>query len=116
MPEPGLTFLQDATHAQLLRAVAANHRRWMIRNAHAAGGEVHRANGALWVFTPRAGGEVVIPFPRLQRADAGALLDTILHFCRQVQPLQQVSCWSLEPSPQPRDLGARLAARGFTWG
>jgi predicted N-acetyltransferase YhbS len=36
-------------------------------------------------------------------------------FCRTHQPLRHVACWSLEP-PQPRDLGARLVARGFEWG
>ena len=116
MPESGRTFLQDASPAQLLRAVASNHRSWIIRSARAGGGEVHRANGAQWVYAPGAGGEVTIPFPRLAVANAGEHLDTILRYCRRVQPLQQVSCWSLRESPRPRDLGAWLAARGFEWG
>jgi GNAT superfamily N-acetyltransferase len=115
MPQRPLTFLQpNPTREQLLRAVAENHRQWFTYGARTAGGEIRRENGAPWIYTPGTNGEVVIPFPRLKSATAGAQLDRILEECRR-RPLRQVSCWSMTP-PRPRDLGARLLARGFEWG
>jgi GNAT superfamily N-acetyltransferase len=114
MSEPRLTFLQEnPSRAQLLRAVAANHKQWFIHGARVAGGEVRREDGAAWIHTPGARPEVMIPFPHVKRDGAGAQLDAILDECRR-RPLQQVSCWSL--TPRPVDLGARLLARGFEWG
>lgn len=116
MPERSLTFLEeDPTREQLLRAVANNHRRWMMHGARAAGGEILREGGTMWMYTHGPFAEVVIPFPRLSRAKAGEQLDVILQYCRRHQPLRHVGCWSLDP-PRPRDLGARLVARGFEWG
>jgi len=116
MPESGLNFMQDLTPNRLQRAAASNHQYWMSRIARAARGQVHRENGATWIYTPGpSGGEVVIPFPRLTRSNASEQLDAILRYCRSCRSLQQVSCWSLDPA-QPHDLGARLAARGFEWG
>ncbi|HET6387211.1 MAG TPA: GNAT family N-acetyltransferase [Armatimonadota bacterium] len=45
---------------------------------------------------------------------ASETLDAILAECRQSK-VSGASCWSLTPS-HPRDLGARVAARGFEWG
>jgi GNAT superfamily N-acetyltransferase len=119
MPESGWTFLQDATTDQLIRAVAANHREWMIANARVRGGEVHQANGAMWVYAPGSEsdpcGTVEILFPQWTRAKASEQLDAILQYARNRRPLRHVSCWSLAP-PRPRELGSLLAARGFEWG
>jgi len=113
-PAP-LRFLgPEATAAQLLRATARNHTAWMVEGARASGGEVCRANGALWAYTPGPSGGVDIPFPRLPTATADATLDAIVADCRRRAP-RQVGCWALTPT-RPPDLGARLMARGFEWG
>ncbi len=116
MPEGKPAFLQAATHSRLLRAVALNHRRWMLRGARAAGGEVRRVHGMTYIYTSRPAGEVTIPFPRPVAGKAGEALDAILEDCRCAWPVEQVACWSLHESPRPRDLGVLLAARGFEWG
>ncbi len=101
----------DATSAQLIQAAAANHTAWFTTNALALGGDVCHENDATWICTP---GEAIIAFPQIPSAAACATLDKIVADCRQRKP-GQVSCWSLTPT-RPRDLGARLAARGFEWG
>ena len=116
MPNHRLTFLEDdATVAQLLRAIVVNHRQFMIHGARRAGGTVLRENGVLCANTPGADGGVEILFPYLSRATASETLDRIVQYCRDRRPLRSVSCWSLLPS-RPPDLGARLVARGFEWG
>lgn len=112
-PLPGsLRFLgPEAAPAQLIRATAANHNAWFTAGVLTSEGEIHRENGARWLYTPQ---ELNIAFPRMPSATSGATLDAILADCRRRPPKQAV-CWSLTP-PQPRDLGARLAARGFEWG
>jgi GNAT superfamily N-acetyltransferase len=116
MPISTPAFLAgDPTRAQLLRAVARNHVQMWIHGARLRGGEVHRENGAIWIYTPRVPGEVVVPFPRMTHSRASEQLDVILRYCARRMPLGSVACWSLGP-PQPRDLGARLLARGFEWG
>ena len=65
-------------------------------------------------FDPDAPGEVILAFPHLDAAAAGATLDAALSDARQ-KPVRQVACWSLLPT-QPPDLAARLVARGFQWG
>lgn len=114
MPRPGTTFLEDPTPNQLLRAVASNHRWWMIRSTRSAGGEVRRQKGVAWVYTPSPGGEVAIPFPHLSGASPGDQLDDITSYYRARRPVRGVTFWSLDP-PKPSDLAARLAARGFEW-
>jgi GNAT superfamily N-acetyltransferase len=111
-----MSFLEaNATHGQLLRAVAANHTEWFIANARASGGEVCREGGATWIYTPKPdGGEVVIPFPRIPEARQAAVLDKILSWCRE-RGVRGASCWARTPHG-PRGLGVRLAARGFEWG
>lgn len=109
---------EDASCGQLLRAAADNHFRWFQQNALAGGGEVRRVNGVRCVYAPGMDGgmgEVILAFPRLRRADAGATLDAVLDYCRSRRPLRQVACWSMDAG-RPRDLGARLVARGFDWG
>jgi predicted N-acetyltransferase YhbS len=109
-------FLQaDPTRAQLLRAVARNHRQMWIHSAHVRGGEVQRENGATWIYIPGPPGEVVVPFPRMTQPLASEQLDAILRYVARRLPLRHVACWSLGPR-QPRNLGALLLARGFEWG
>jgi ribosomal protein S18 acetylase RimI-like enzyme len=107
-------MLHEATDRQLVLACADNHRQWMCGLARAAGGEVARVGGATLAYTPPPVAEVFVTFPRLPAADAGARLDAVLAYCR-ARPLSQAGCWSLLPAT-PRDLGARLLARGFEWG
>ena len=101
----------DASPTERIRAAAANHRDWFTRSAQAAGGKVCRRDGLSWLFTPE---ETVLAFPRLSAKTAGEALDVVLADCRR-RGTGRVGCWSLTP-PRPRDLGARLAARGFEWG
>src|SRR5438093_9249853 len=86
-----------------------------IHGARLRGGEVHREPGATWIYTPGTPGEVTVSFPRMTAARASEQLDAIMQYCRSHLPLRHVGCWSLEPA-RPRDLGARLLARGFEWG
>jgi GNAT superfamily N-acetyltransferase len=95
---------------RLVRAAAANHTDWFVARAHARGGEVRSENGLTWTISPQ---EITIAFPHLPDTDA-AVLDDIVAECYRRAPAS-ASCWSLSPS-RPRDLGARLAARGFEWG
>ncbi len=115
LPEPlpsQTRFLsQGATRAQLIRAAAANHTEWFAANAQTSGGEVHKINGVQWTVTGR---EIVIAFPQLDAETASSTLDTIVAECFQ-RKVMSASCWSLMPT-RPRDLGARVAARGFEWG
>ncbi|GEM_PF-287149 len=100
-----------ASRAKLIQAAAANHTEWFIGNAIALNGEVNETNGVIWTATVR---EVTIAFPRLDAETAGETLDTIVAECFR-RKVEKASCWSLSPT-RPRDLGARLAARGFEWG
>lgn len=106
------TFLgANATHPQLERAIAANSREWILRGTRSSGGEVRRENGATWVHIP--GREAQVAFPRLTAAKAGETLDAMMAYYRERRP-PSILFWSLLPA-QPRDLGARLLARGFDW-
>ncbi len=112
LPTTRLEFLApDATPARLIRAAAANHKAWFAAAALQRGGEICREQGVTWISSSE---EVTIAFPRLASRAADAALDAIVAFCRQRKP-KQAACWSLLPA-RPRDLGARLAARGFEWG
>ena len=111
-PRRPLRFLgPEATPAQLIRATAANHTRWFAAGARAEGGEVRRTGGVACAVSPTA---MTIAFPRLSADAAGPVLDTIVGEC-YARRLKGASCWSLCPT-RPRDLGARVAARGFEWG
>lgn len=115
LPEPPL-FPAESLHwvnspKQLISAAAANHTEWFAANAHASGGTEHETNGVTWTLSEQ---EMTVAFPRLDKANASTTLDEILSECFRAKP-HQASCWSLSPT-QPRDLGARLAARGFEWG
>ena len=101
----------DASAATLIRAAAANHTAWFHASTLAAGGEILRTEGAKWM---RAPDEAIIPFPRLTDANAGNFLDAVTAQCR-AQNVPQIGCWATTPI-KPRDLGARLMARGFGWG
>ena len=108
-----LTFLEgDSTPEQLLPAVVGNHRQWLLYSARLKGGEVRRENGATWVSTPGSEGYWSMVFPRMSSATADRQLDAVLEYYRSRPSPRLVICWSLDP-PRPRDLGARLQARGF---
>ncbi len=111
LPAPTRFLSAGASRTQLIRATAANHTEWFAANARASGGEVCGTHGVTWTATPK---EMTIAFPRLSEAMAGPTLDAIVAegYRRKVEGM---SCWSLTPA-RPRDLGARLAARGFEWG
>ena len=103
--EPG------ATPAQLIRATAANHFQWFAWGAVRFTLSPSGPNSITWICKPD---DITIPFPRLSLASADPLLDRVIADCRNRAP-KQIGCWSLEPV-RPRDLGARLCARGFGWG
>lgn len=99
-----------ASTQKLIRAAALNHRQWFAAWAHHGGGEVRR-DGLIRMVKPD---EITVPFPRIASANADRVLDTLVAECRERRP--QTACvWSLMPA-RPRDLGARLLARGFQWG
>jgi predicted N-acetyltransferase YhbS len=110
---PGrLRFLgPEATPKRLIRATAANHLSWFTAGALASGGEIRKENGTIWLATSE---ELTLVFPRMPSVTASATLDTFLADCRRRMPVQ-AACWAVPPT-QPRDLGVRLAARGFEWG
>jgi GNAT superfamily N-acetyltransferase len=108
-------LVESVPREQLLRAAEWNHRRWMVRNARAAGGQMHREGELTWIHTPGNESGATILFPSTQ-ADAGEQLDAVLLRCRQLEGLRRVSCWSLMEQTQPPDLGVRLLARGFEQG
>ena len=98
-----------------VRAAAANHLHWFVAGAVAGGGKVQRDNGV--VFTGPNGGEII--FPRLTTRNASGTLDRIMVYYYAHRPAagegRSVGVWAVTPT-QPRDLGARLLARGFEWG
>jgi predicted N-acetyltransferase YhbS len=108
---PPAFLAPGATLARRIRAAAANHREWFALGALTGGGEVRREYGVTWTCAP-GGGDIA--FPQLPAETAGATLDTIVAYYRERKPAR-VACWSLTPA-RPRDLGARLTARGFEWG
>jgi GNAT superfamily N-acetyltransferase len=83
----------------------------MIIKAQAAGGEVNRSDEMVWTYAG-AEGEAMILFPQLPETSADEQLEAAIHYYRERRPAALVGCWSLLPT-QPRDLGARLLARGF---
>ena len=101
----------DATTETLIRAAAANHKAWFRATTLAAGGAMRRTEGAAWMRAPDEG---IIPFPRLSSARAGNFIDAVAAECR-TQNVTRIGFWATTPIA-PRDLGARLTARGFEWG
>lgn len=109
---PSMSYLgSDTSVNELIRATVMNHISWFSRRAEHSGGEVFREPGVIWSVAPD---ETTIAFPRLKSAEAGATLDRIIAALRERKP-KSIGCWALTPTV-PRDLGARLAARGFEWG
>jgi GNAT superfamily N-acetyltransferase len=104
-------LLPGASRARLERAAAANHTAWFQAWARAAGGEACRTDGVQWAVTAES---LTVTFPRLTHANADSTLNFLVAEFFQ-RNLNTASCWSLLPS-HPRDLGVRLAARGFEWG
>jgi predicted N-acetyltransferase YhbS len=108
------TYLtDDATPERLQSAFAANTREWALRHAR-HGGDIRRYDGATWCYPPGPGGDNEVLFPRLTAATASRAIDAMVADFRSRTPLKSVLYWSLWP-PRPRDLGARLLARGFQW-
>jgi len=105
---------EDATHDQLLQAMAENMRCWVARCAQCSAGEINQGEGVTWVYSPGPEGDAAILFPRLPSHSASAQLDLIMASFRQHLPERDVLCWSLDPT-EPADLDARLLARGFEW-
>jgi GNAT superfamily N-acetyltransferase len=117
MPTSRPTFLTAEPSLQQIQAAIVSHnRQWLAYQARISGGEVRRERGVAWVLAP--GMEYhSIAFPHLKAGEAGEQLDAILTYYRSREPRNLVICWSVDP-PSPRDLGARLMARGFDswWG
>lgn len=113
LPLPCRFLGPTATPVQLIRATAANHVASWVTDACAKGDEIRREGGVTWIFTAHDGG-LTVAFPRMTGREADTMLDTLVTTWRRRKP-QRIACWSLEPTC-PRDLGARLAARGFEWG
>jgi GNAT superfamily N-acetyltransferase len=110
-----LTFLDtNPTVERLQRAILENTRWWMMRCARGAGGEAHSLPGVTWAHTPAPQGDTEVVFSGMTRAQADAQLDGVVAEIRRREPVKSVLCWSLDP-PRPRDLEARLLARGFEW-
>lgn len=101
----------DATDAQLIHATAANHRDLFLHGSGET--QVQSQNGLLSIYTPQDS-YANWAFPRLAAQTAHETIDAAVAECRALGA-KQICCWSLVP-PTPRDLGARLAARGFEWG
>ncbi len=108
---------RDAAPAELLRAVAANHQREWMESARSTGGETRRFGGVTCIWSPNGSDpRVTLAFPY---GDKDAPLDAVLDYCRSRDPLPaSVGCWAMrdESDAATRDLGVRLAARGFEWG
>ena len=102
---------QDATPARLIQAAAMNHTAWFNMNATNIGGELHRTDGVKWTESVE---EIVICFPRLKAENADSVLNEIVSK-RWSARIPKASCWTFSDA-QPRDLGARLMARGFEQG
>lgn len=102
--------LHNPTSTQLEQAIARNHTEMFCLNALALGGEVRTHEGITWTH-PGAGIDGIVPFPLLDERNAGAQLDTILAYYRNV-PTKGAGCWSLA-TPQVPELNSKLLARGF---
>lgn len=112
MPKGNLPFLPpEASNRDLIAASAANHIDWFAANAVASGGNVYRENDVTWVVRED---NMTIAFPRFSASTASDRLDALVAEGYR-RKLMHMSCWSLMPT-RPRDLGARVAARGFEWG
>jgi GNAT superfamily N-acetyltransferase len=108
----GPFLTEDPTPDRILEAVVWNQRQWLLYSARMKGGEVHRGGGATWVCTPGPDGYWSIVFPQMSSATADRQLDAVMEYYRSRRPSHMLIYWSLDP-PRPRDLGARLQARGF---
>ena len=102
---------QDAFPARLIQAAARNHTEWFQANATNIGGALNRTGSVKWSESKE---EIVICFPRLKATNADSILDEIVSE-RWSKRIPKASCW-LFSEAQPKDLGARLIARGFEQG
>jgi GNAT superfamily N-acetyltransferase len=103
-------ILKDASSKQLEQAVAYNHHELFCQNAICQGGEVKVTDG-LTLTSCGKGKEAVVSFPSLSEDIAGKLLDDMMDHLRLWQS-KNIGCWSLD-TPQPKDIGIKLLARGF---
>ncbi len=102
---------QDATSATLIKAAAKNHTEWFQANATNIGGALNRTGSVNWSESKE---EIVICFPQLKATNADSVLDEIVS-ARWAKRIPKASCWIFSEA-QPKDLGARLIARGFEQG
>ena len=112
MPTP---LLHNPHPLKLIQALVANQTDLLVRMACASGGEVHRHEDAIWIYTPRPRERAALLFPTFTAKNARAQIDAFLRFCRAHRPIREIAFWTEGP-PQPWDLGARLVAQGFHWG
>lgn len=118
---PAPRFLPPgASVAERITAAVNNHIAWFSATARAGGGVVRRENDVVFIGPGTdAGRDGVIAFPRMNAAMAGETLDRIIAFYREGRPQSgeggSVSVWATTPT-RPRDLSARLMARGFEEG
>jgi GNAT superfamily N-acetyltransferase len=89
--------------AELLEATARNHQDWFRHAALARGGSVATVAGAELYLAATA--TLAFPPPEV---DLDAVMDAV-----RAAGCSGAGCWSLAEDPA---LGARLVARGFTWG
>ena len=104
--------------SDLIRATAANHSIWMTEGAIGLRWrclpDKRRAMGLLRPARKRRGRHSLSP-----HAERGGGRDSGLDPMQRLPPPKAVErgigCWALTPT-RPRDLGARMMARGFEWG
>ena len=109
---PARNFIApDAAPETLIRAAAINHSAWFRDTTCAVGGEILQTQGVKWTCDAK---EATLAFPRLSRANAGDFLDAVVAECRR-REVERIGFWTTTPIA-PRDLAARLAARGFERG
>jgi GNAT superfamily N-acetyltransferase len=109
-PLPDPAVLANATPAQLEQAAADNHRQLFSLEAMAVRGAIQTAGGLTWTY---AGPDntAMVPFPSLEKDEAGPALDAMMDWFR-AHPPRNAGCWSLNPT-RPDELGVKLLARGF---
>lgn len=106
-------LLSDASHAELEKAIAENHRQLFFACAISLGGKVVTGNGIEWTFINDQQASCVT-FPALTGDTAPKELDRMMEIFRQ-QPPESAGYWSLMPA-QPEDAGLLLLARGWQTG
>lgn len=118
-PQPRF-LLSGASVHQRVQATVKNHIEWFTTLAQMSGSIVRREPGVVLIGPGiNAGRGGVAAFPRLDALTAGETLDRMMTFFRERRTTSadtgSVAVWATLPT-RPRDLGARLMARGFEHG